>query len=132
MALTCIRAHMAENCKFAITIHLFRPEWLKDELEEQEWYSYNHPDGYEVRVSGTQTYDVLNQIKHETAGRRGKTASGEEVVRHAPLAQRCIFPQEMAALLHYNGFMIEQTYGDGSFAPATAKSRSITYLCKKR
>lgn len=132
MALTYIRAHLEEDGIFAISIHHFRPENLKDELEEQAWYSYDHPDGYEVRVSGTQTYDVLRQVKHETAVRRWTTTSGEEVVRHAPLAQRCIFPQEMAALLHYNGFAIENIYGDSSFTPPTASSYSITYLCKKR
>lgn len=132
LALTCIRAHMNANSKFAISIHHFRPENLKDELEEQAWYSYDHPDGYEVQVSGTQTYDVLRQVKHETAVRRWKTASGEEIVRQAPLAQRCIFPQEMTALLYYSGFAIENIYGDSSFAPPTASSYSLTYLCKKR
>jgi hypothetical protein len=45
---------------------------------------------------------------------------------------RYTFPQELAALLHYNGFTIERRYGDWNLEPLTAGSGSIIVVCRKR
>jgi hypothetical protein len=50
----------------------------------------------------------------------------------APLSLRYIFPQEMEALLHYNGFEIVEQYGDFDRNPVTDESRLITLICKKQ
>jgi hypothetical protein len=99
---------------------------------EKEWFTKAHPGGREIRVSGTEQYDELSQIKIETAYRRWKDASGEEVVRVAPLALRYTFPQEMESLLHYNGFTILERYGDNDRSPLTNESRLMIYVCQKR
>jgi hypothetical protein len=91
-----------------------------------------HPDGWEIRVSGTEHYDAVWQVKIETAYRRWKDASGQEVVRIAPLALRYYFPQELETLLHHNGFMVMERYGDNDSSPLTNESRMLIYICRKR
>ncbi len=46
-----------------------------------------------------------------------------------PLNLRMFFPQEINALLHYNGFDIEQKYGDNERAPFTDSSRRQIIVC---
>jgi hypothetical protein len=99
---------------------------------EKEWFTEQHPDGWEIRVSGTEHYDELSQIKVETAYRRWKDESGREVVKVAPLSLRYNFPQELETLLHYNGFTVVERYGDNDASPLTNESRLMIYVCQKR
>jgi hypothetical protein len=105
---------------------------MVDHLEDHEWFTYKGPDGREIRVSGTERYDVVNQIYHEDATRRWRDASGEEVVRYAPLARRYFFPQELEALLTYNGFDVLRRYGDWAGNPLTGQSLVLIFVCKLR
>jgi SAM-dependent methyltransferase len=97
---------------------------------EADWFSYVDEHGREVRVSGKQDYDPLTQVRTETAFRRWKTADGQEVVKEYPLRLRCFFPQEIEALLHYNGFAIRERYGDTDFSPLTHESGHMIYVCQ--
>jgi hypothetical protein len=99
---------------------------------EQEWFTYTTPRGEEVRVSGFQQYDALNQITTETAIRRWIDVDGQEQVRIAPLKLRHFFPQELDMLLHYNGFKVVEAYGDADFSRLTGDSPNIYYVCQKR
>jgi hypothetical protein len=45
---------------------------------------------------------------------------------------RYTFPQELAALLYYNGFTIERQYGDWNKEPLSPTSPSIISVCRKR
>jgi hypothetical protein len=47
-----------------------------------------------------------------------------------PLAHRQFFPQEMAALLHYNGFPQQTWTQDFSTQPATAEADSLVVACR--
>ena len=82
--------------------------------------------------SDTYRYDPVRQITHETAIRRWIDTNGQEIVKRAPLALRLVFPQEMEALLHYNGFQIYEKYGDWNMDPLQDDSRQVIYLCHKR
>jgi hypothetical protein len=99
--------------------------------EEKAWFSYVDEQGREVQVSGTDHYDHLRQINHETAYRRWRDSEGQEVTRRERLALRSIFPQEMEALLHYNGFTVEHRYGDWKLHSPTDKSQNIVYVCRR-
>ena len=107
-------------------------EGLENVVAEKDWFTTQHPDGWEIRVSGTEHYDELTQVKVETAYRRWKNASGEEVVQIAPLALRYTFPQELEALLHYNGLRVVERYGDNDTSPLTNESRLMICVCRKR
>jgi hypothetical protein len=98
---------------------------------EKEWFTYKNPAGREIRVSGTENYDPIRQVKLETAFRRWTDDNGQEILKVAPLSLRFMFPQEMEALLHYNGFKILERYGDWDSSPLTAESALMILVCGK-
>ena len=107
--------------------HLF---FLQDHQEEYA-FSYTTEDGREVSLSVSQQYDHLRQIWIDTATRRWKQKSGQEVIKRVPLARRLIFPQEMEMLLQCNGFAVVDRYGDWDKSPLTNDSKLMIYVCQK-
>ena len=104
---------------------------LETREEEEAWPSFIDANGNEVRVSRTQTYDHVAQIVHLTSYKRWHE-DGQEHTKVARTALRYTFPQELAALLHYNGFTIERQYGDWNGEPLNTRSPSIISVCRKR
>jgi hypothetical protein len=83
-----------------------------------------------VRVSNTQAYDPIAQILHWTTYRRWRE-DDQEQTKITRIAVRYTFPQELAALLHYNGFTVIRQYGDWNLEPLTAASTSIIVVCRR-
>ncbi len=104
---------------------------LETNHEEEHWPSFINAHGYEVRVSTTRAYDHVTQILHLTSYKRWHEGE-EEHTQIARTALRYTFPQELAALLHYNGFTILRQYGDWNGEQLTARSPSIISICRKR
>ena len=48
-----------------------------------------------------------------------------------PLAHRQYYPQELEMVLHYNGFVVAQRYGDFLSSPLRSESETILLHCKK-
>ncbi|HEX6384203.1 MAG TPA: class I SAM-dependent methyltransferase, partial [Anaerolineae bacterium] len=69
-ALARVYEHLAPGGRFVIEVIFPHPRLLTTVEEEQAWFSYEDGQGQEVRVSGTERYDHVGQIKHETAVRR--------------------------------------------------------------
>jgi SAM-dependent methyltransferase len=128
--LACVRTHLVENGRFILPLAFPHPKWLTDVTAEADWTSYKTVDGRDVRVSGTQQYDPVRQVKVETAVRRWTDADGNEVVQKAPLLTRYFHPEEIAALLHYNGFKIAARYGNWDLHPLTGQSNAIIHVCE--
>jgi SAM-dependent methyltransferase len=105
--------------------------FLETRDEEEHEQSYTDTSGREVRVSRTQVYDHVAQVLHWTTYRRWHEGDREQT-KVTRIAVRFTFPQELAALLHYNGFSIVRQYGDWNLEPLTAASRSIIVVCRKR
>jgi len=103
---------------------------LETQDEEEQWPSFIDAVGHEVRVSKTRVYDHVPQILHWTTYRRWLDGV-EEHTKVTRIALRYTFPQELAALLYYNGFEIIRPYGDWNLEPLTAASRSIIMVCRK-
>lgn len=103
---------------------------LVTRIEEEAGTTYVDIDGHEVRVSNTQTYDHVAQILHLTGYRRWRVR-GQEQTKITRIALRYTFPQELAALLHYNGFTVIRQYGDWNLEPLSATSPSIIVVCRK-
>ena len=123
--------HLDKDGQFVLNL-IFPHSDLLDNVEtEKEWFTYPHPDGSIVRVSGTEYYDPIRQVKVETAYRRWSDVNRNEIVRVAPLSLRYIFPQEMEALLHYNGFKIIDRFGNCDGSGLTEKSPRLIYVCRK-
>ena len=45
---------------------------------------------------------------------------------------RYVYPQEMEALLHHNGFVVLERYGDMDFSSLSAESDHMIYVCRQR
>ena len=104
---------------------------LETRTEEEDRPPFIDVDGHEVQESITQVYDHVTQILHLTGQKRWHDGK-EEQTKITRTALRYTFPQELAALLHYNGFRIERQYGDWNYEPLSATSPSIISLCRKR
>ncbi len=75
-------------------------------------------------------YDSLRQVQMVSMIFQDAEGSGE--MKIVPLSQRQFFPQELEALLHYNGFAIEHRYGDFSRGPLADDSESQIIVAKLR
>ena len=104
---------------------------LETHEAEEEWPSFINANGHEVRVSRTRVYDHVAQVVHLTSYKRWHEG-GTEQSRVSRTALRYTFPQELAALLYYNGFRIIRQYGDWNEEPLSATSPSIISVCRKR
>jgi SAM-dependent methyltransferase len=140
-----VGAHLHDEGLFAFETR--NPRWASLETREQAaeglftlletrdteeyWQTYTDRSGYRVRVSNTQAYDHVAQILHWTTYRRWRVGE-QEHTKITRIAVRFTFPQELAALLHYNGFTILRQYGDWNLEPLSAASPSIISVCRKR
>jgi len=125
-----VREHLTPDGKLLIDASLPRPARMVDALEEEEWFSYVDDNGRDITVSGTDQYDHIRGIWHQTYFRRWLADSGQPVTRRVRLALRYFMPQEMEALLHYNGFKILDRFGDWVGAPLSESSGHQIYLCE--
>ena len=138
-----VRAHLHDDGLLAFETR--NPRWDADtssatgdlwaNLEtrdaEEDWQTYTDSSGRDVRMSKTQVYDHVAQILHWTTYRRWREGDQEQT-KITRIAVRYTFPQELAALLYYNGFTIIRQYGDWNLEPLTAASTSIISVCRKR
>jgi SAM-dependent methyltransferase len=104
---------------------------LETRTEERADGTYTNRHGHQVRISRTQVYDYVAQVLHWTTYRRWREEE-QERTKVTRITVRFTFPQELAALLHYNGFDLLRQYGDWSLAPLAASSPSIIAVCRKR
>jgi len=126
-----VRAHLHDEGLLAFETR--NPRWanLETRDEEKDWPTYTDSSGRDVRVSKTQAYDHVAQILHWTTYRRWREGD-QEHTKITRIAVRYTFPQELAALLYYNGFTLIRQYGDWNLEPLTAASTSIIVVCRKR
>lgn len=99
--------------------------------KEEDRPSFIDVHGHEVHESITQVYDHVTQILHLTSQKRWHD-SKQEHTKITRIALRYTFPQELAALVHYNGFTLIRQYGDWNKEPLCATSPSIISVCRKR
>jgi SAM-dependent methyltransferase len=127
-----VREHLEQDGRFIFSLMFPHPGLLTSKGAEEEWFQYEDHHGHKVRVSGTEYYDPIRQVKLETAYRRWVDESGREFLTVAPLSLRYVFPQEIETLLHYNGFGIDEQFGDWDSSQLTGKSRRMILVCQKR
>ena len=129
--LASVRRHLAPNGRFAFETRNPSGHDLTNQPEEEFDQSYISIEGCKVSVSFTQVYDPLTQVMYWTSYRRwrdGKQAHEKET----HIACRFTYPQELEALLHYNGFEVLQQYGNWNKERLSASSPSIISICKVR
>lgn len=125
-----VRAHLAPGGRFVLDVFNPHPGYLVRDTEELlPVFCYQDPRGKEqILVEEQYSYDRAAQVSritwHYTRGRK-RFASRK-------LNMRCFFPQELDALLHYNGFKTLQKYGDFDLSPFTAASPKQVVICRKK
>jgi SAM-dependent methyltransferase len=74
-------------------------------------------------------YDAVRQVQLVSMVFQSLDELGD--LRSLPLSQRQFFPEELAMLLHYNGFALVRRYGDFTGGPLTADSESQIVVARK-
>jgi len=133
-----VRRHLATDGRFAFETRfqraseLLTPGALAGEWsEETPWRRFVDEQGRDVAVSTAQRHDALRQTIEYRIYRRWREG-GHDRVETEGTVLRLVYPQEMEALLHYNGLAIQDTYGDWDRRPLTGESLRMIYVCRAR
>lgn len=102
------------------------------EVRHPEPQQFIMPDGGQLVVTEQQYYDPITQIQHYTCPHQWLHPDGQRVEKTLRTALRYVFPQEIEALLYYNGFQIRSCYGSWQQEPLTATSPAMIYVCQRR
>jgi SAM-dependent methyltransferase len=128
--LASVARHLRPDGRLALTVFVPSLPLLQQTADEElEFGSYADPDsGEQVVLTSRSWYDADTQIKHNQLSRRVGNGPTEP---DGELAMRIYFPQELDALLWYNGFAIEHKYGEDQ-RPFDAESGVQSYVLKLR
>jgi SAM-dependent methyltransferase len=126
-----VRRHLAPRGSFVMDLSMPLPEDLvRDPLRPLHAPRFRHPSKGVVRYREYFDYDRARQILFVTA--ELTPVSSPKGTFAIPLAHRQFFPREWEALLHYNGFAIEQMYGDFVGGPLESHSNTIVVHARHR
>ncbi len=127
--LACVREHLRpEGCFLFETRNPTARNLLQ--VRHPEGDKYETPDGGQLVVTEQQHYDALTQIQYYIRHLAFLHPDGQRVEKTLRTALRYVFPQEMEALLYYNGFQVRSCYGNWQQDPLTATSPSMIYVCQ--
>ncbi len=127
--LSAVRKHLVPNGRFIIEVFVPKIELLINRLGERYPFSeYDDPDGRgKIIVTESYEYESDTQIKRiETY----HSIPGEELEIQGELNMRMYFPQELDALMKYNGFMIEYKYGSDDQTIFDTESEKQLLVCQ--
>lgn len=124
-----VRKHLAPNGRFVIDVFVPKIELLINKRGERSPFSeYDDPDGRgRIVVTESYVYESDTQIK------RIKTfhaIPGEDAEIEGELNMRMYFPQELDALIKYNGFVLEQKYGSFEQTAFDTASENQLVICR--
>ncbi|HNR97260.1 MAG TPA: class I SAM-dependent methyltransferase [Anaerolineae bacterium] len=124
-------AHLAPHGRFVIDMFNPKLEYLIRESGSERHLvaEYDDPDGGgRVIITEDNVYDRADQVNrikwHFSIG-------GLEDAMIQDLNMRIFYPQELDALLKYNGLPIESKYGDYDGSPFTSDSPKQLVVCVK-
>jgi ubiquinone/menaquinone biosynthesis C-methylase UbiE len=126
--LTCVKRHLRPDGRFILSEFNPRLDILLRSAEERYPHTqYVAPDdGGTIVVTENNVYDSATQINHVKLCHTWP-GSREEVVEE--LNMRIYYPQELDALLKYNGLRIEAKLGDYDGAPFASASPYQVIVC---
>jgi SAM-dependent methyltransferase len=126
-----VREHLQpEGCFLFGTRHPSPRNLFETRFSEPQ--TYTMPDGRQYVINEQQEYDPIMQIQHYTFHEHWLTPDGLQEKKKYSGALRYVFPQEMEALLSYNGFQVRSCYGSWLQEPLTATSRYMIYVCQRQ
>jgi SAM-dependent methyltransferase len=127
------KAHLAPRGELVFDISIPEPEELARDPKKPHFaprFRYPTAEGGQmVRYSERFDYDKLRQVLH--VAMEFHPMDGEETWM-TPMTHRQFFPQELEALLHYNGFAIAEQYGSFGGDPPDTESRMLIIHARAR
>ncbi len=128
--MSAVKNHLTQNGRFVISVFVPKHELLINKPGERFPFSeYEDPDGMgNIVVTESYEYESDTQIK------RVKTyhsIPGEQTEIEGELDLRIYFPQELEALLKYNGFEIEDKFGNEDQKEFDSDSEKQLIVCRK-
>lgn len=126
-----VRRHLAPGGRFIFDVFNPDPRYLtRDPGELLPVAYYDDPAGSgKILVNERYRYDKAAQASRiDWYYRREK--DGKTVKKRLNL--RCFFPEELLALLHYNGFAVVQRYGDFKRRAFSSAARVQLLVCRPR
>ncbi len=125
-------AHMHSRSRFVVDISVPDPDELcRDSGRAYRVPRFKHPTtGDVIRYAERFDYDPLAQIL--TVGMEFEPLHDKKGAWVTPLAHRQFFPQEMEALLHYNGLEVVDIHSDYEHKAPDGESETLIFHCKKR
>ena len=131
-ALRCVRAHLAPRGRLVFDVIM--PDLRAMTRSPGRLYrgpSITHPvTGQHYQYFEAFEYDAVRQV--QMVSMVFQNSADPSDTKSSPLSQRQFFPQELEALLHYNGFAIEQLWGTFDREPLSADSESQIVVAKAR
>jgi SAM-dependent methyltransferase len=126
-----VRAHLAPGGRFVVDLSV--PNAADLARPATRAYSaprFRHPTA-KVVVSNREyfDYDPVRQVLFVTMEFEPLGQPSEAWM--TPLAHRQFFPREWEALLHYNGFAVDDVYGDFEGGPLTADSDTMVWHTRR-
>jgi SAM-dependent methyltransferase len=126
--MACVRKHLATQGR--LILHAFMPSLsiLTQQLHERHSFAafQDLEAGGEVVVTYSNQYETDTQINRVTTH---YTYPGRAQQIGGALNLRMYFPQELDALLKYNGFHIEHKFGDFDRRPFDAQAKTQLLVC---
>ncbi len=129
------REHLAPRGQLVFDVSVPEPEELARDPEKAystPRFRYPNPDGSAgptVRYAERFDYDKIRQVLF-VAMEFAPTDGSDPWM--TPLAHRQFYPQELEALLHYNGFEITERYGDFFRSPLGTHSSTMVVCARAR
>jgi SAM-dependent methyltransferase len=133
-----VREHLEPGGELVFDISMPIPKDLaRDPKTAYRIAPFKHPTAGRVRYEEHFDYDRVRQIQFVSmlftpAPRGGEQGPARPDAFMTPLAQRQFFPQEMEALLHYNGFDVKELYGDFERGPLVQASDVMVWHAAPR
>jgi ubiquinone/menaquinone biosynthesis C-methylase UbiE len=114
-----VKRHLEPNGKFIVEVFNPSLELLNRRSDERFYFGeYETADG-KYELSEHVRYDAATQINHLLWHYKSQSMREEETVS---FTMRQFFPQELDALFFYNGFRIEQKFGNFDETDFTSES----------
>ena len=124
-----VRNHLHDNGRFIIDFFNPRLDILtKDQNERDVIAKYPDPDGKgNILVAESHFYDAASQISRV----KNYYMIGDQKEVAVDFNMRIFYPQELDALIRYNGFTIEAKYGNYDETPFVSESPKQLIVCCK-
>ncbi len=124
----CVQRHLEPDGLFVLDVFVPGLNVLnRDPRQRYPFGTYTDREtGEQIEVTQTYVHEQDTQISR-IVQYKGMT---DEIV--GGLNLRMYFPQELDALLEYNGMRIDEKYGDWDQAPFASSSKHQLYLCSSR